>query len=241
MPLPKISTPTFQLKLPSNKKKIVYRPFTVKEEKMLLIAQQSDENEDRIRTIRHVLQNCIVEPEDFDISQLASFDIEYFFLKLRAKSVGEVVNIKVKPIERDDLPEKKFQIDLDKIEPEFQEDHEKLIDLDGQIKLEMRYPKFEDIVGMENPDDAENVFDIFAKCVKTIYEGETAYPASDHTKEEIDEFLEQLSNKQLEKIQHFFTTMPKIKTYVDYKWQSEDGTEKYEERIPIEGLMNFLS
>lgn len=241
MALPKIQTPTFTLKLPSNNKKIVYRQFTVKEEKMLLIAQQSDDDEDRIRTIKHVLQNCIVEPQDYDVSQMPSFDIEYFFLKLRAKSVGEVVTLKISPQERDDLPAQKVKINLDEIEPYIDENHQKLIDIDGDIKLEMRYPRFEDISSIGDTNNPEELFDLFTKCVNTIYEGETAYPASDHTKEEIDEFLEQLSAKQLEKIQTFFTTMPKIRTSVEYNWKSEDGKDSHKETIEIEGLMNFLS
>lgn len=241
MALPKIKTPTFTLKLPSNNKKIVYRPFTVKEEKMLLIAQQSDQDEDRVRTIKHVLQNCIVEPDDFPVSEMASFDIEYFFLKLRAKSVGEVIDIKVYPRERDDLPPKNVKINIDEIEPYIDESHNKLVKIDDNIKMQMRYPRFEDISNIQDTSNMSNVFELFVKCVDTIYEGDTAYPASDHSREEIDEFLDQLSAPQLQEIQHFFYTMPKIKTFVDYKWKSEDGNDSHEERIEIEGLMNFLS
>lgn len=242
MSLPQVQTPTFSLKLPSDKRKIVFRPFQVREEKILLVAQQSEDSEEQIRAVKQILQNCILEPEDIDINNLASFDIEYIFLKLRAKSVGEKVEVQIYPRKREGFPAQDVEIDIDKIEPTYDENHKKHITLDDNISIQMRYPTFEMIEKIKDPEDPSTVFEVIRDSIYAIYEGETVYEIKDFSQEEVEEFLNNLSAPQLEKLQYFFTTLPKLQTTIHYKQANpEDSNDIHEEDIVLEGLMSFLS
>lgn len=242
MSLPKIKTPTFSVKLPSNNQKVIYRPFTVKEEKILLIAQESEENEDQLRAIKQIISNCILEPENLRVDQLASFDIEYLFLKLRAKSVGEIVKIQVSPQKRSDLPPMSFELNIDEIEPTFDPKHTSLIDIGEGIQIQMQYPTFEMITQLQNPESLTEMFNLFQKSIVAIYEGDTVYETKDFSNAEVSEFIESLTSNQLVKLQDFFTTLPKLQKEITYEWvDPEDPNNKYTEKVVIEGLLNFLS
>lgn len=242
MSLPKVKTPTFNLVLPSNGQKVRYRPFQVKEEKILLVAQQSDDRSEQIDAVKTIINNCIVEPEDFDVTQLASFDIEFIFLKLRAKSVGEIVELQITPQEREGLPPQKVKVNIDDIEPTFDPKHKKVIKIDDQFSVEMKYPTFELITKLDNAsENPEELFDLFCRCMKTIYNGEEAYDLADFTREEAREWLDELTASQLQELQTFFQTIPRIRKDLEYSWTSEDGTDSHEETITVVGLLNFLS
>jgi len=242
MALPKLQAVTFELEIPSTKEKITYRPFTVKEEKILLIAQRSDEAKDQINAVKQIITNCIMIPEVFDVSKLASFDIEYLFLKLRAKSVGENVDLEIKARQRDDLPAQKISINIDEIEPTYTESHTDTIDLGNDIRIKMKYPTFEVISKYADRDDEESALEIFGECVQTIYQGDESYQASDYSREELDEFIEDMSAQQAQTLQQFFETSPKISYNTKYEWVNpEDANDTYEEDIEINGLLSFLS
>lgn len=242
MALPKVQTPTFTLTLPSNKKKVTYRPFQVREEKILLIAQESDTVEDQMRAIKQVINNCILEPTDIDVEKLASYDIEYLFLKLRAKSVGEVVTIKVSPQGREGLPMVKREINIDELEPYFDPAHTDTIDIGGGLVVKMNYPTLEMLMKYGESEKPEELFNLFRDSIGSIIEGDTVYETQDFSLQEVEEFLESLSSNQLQKLRDFFTTLPKIKTTVHYKWTNpEDSNDTYSEDIEVEGLLNFLS
>jgi len=242
MALPKVKTPKFKITLPSNKQEIWFRPFQVKEEKMLLIAKQSDEADHQIQTVKQILQNCILEPEDFNVDDMASFDIEYLFLKLRAKSVGEVVNLKIIPQKRNGLPPMDTEINIDELEPTFDENHTNIIDLDDNMKVKMKYPTFGMLTRLSNLKDYEMMFDLFADSMETIYDGDSSYDCRDYSKEEMMEFLEQLQSNQLLKIKEFFDTMPRIQKDIVYEWTNpEDEKDTHKETITLQGIMSFLS
>ena len=241
--LPKINVPTFSLKLPSNNQKIVYRPFQVKEEKILLIAQKSENVEDQFRSIKQILKNCVVEPENFEPDNIASFDLEYMFLKLRSKSVGEIVKVNIVPQEREGLPAMPFEINIDELEPTFDKDHTDLITISDNIKIKMRYPTVSDLTKLEgNGDQDTALFDILRDSMEIIYVDDTAYQTSDHSQKELDEFIESLTSSQFASIQQFFVTLPKIQKEIEYKWVNpEDKNDVYTEKITLQGLISFLS
>lgn len=242
MSLPKIKTPTFSLKLPSTDQKVIYRPFTVKEEKILLIAQESNDSDDQVRAIKQIINNCIIEPADIDINKLASFDIEYIFLKLRAKSVGEKVEIQVLPQKREGLPPMKTTIDIDKIEPHKDPKSNNIIDIGDGLKIQMQYPTFEVLMNLNDNKSMDGLFDLFQKSMVAIYEGDTVYETKDFSQQEVQSFLEDLSSKQLLQLKTFFETLPKIRKEIEYKWiNPDDSNDIYTENVVLEGLLSFLS
>lgn len=239
MSLPKIKSPTFSLKLPSTGKKIIYRAFTVKEEKALLIAQKSEDPNEQVRTIKQIINNCIVEPSDFNVDTMASFDIEYFFLKLRAKSVGEIVKLKVIPQEREGLPPMDVEVNIDELEPTFDENHSDMIDLGDGIKIKMKYPTFDTI---EQFDTNEDPLAMFTASIQTIFQGNDTYESSDYSFDEMNSFLEDMSTPQLNALKEFFTSLPKITKTFHYTWTNpDDPKDKHEEDIVLQGLLSFLS
>jgi len=207
MPLPKIDIATFEMKLPSNGTKIRYRPFLVKEEKILLIAAESKDNDQILRAMEQVINNCLLDP--IDIDSLPSFDVEYIFLKLREKSIGEIIKVNV----TDPEVNKKFevQIDLNKIIVKKSNKHEKRIKLNDNLYFEMKYPNMKTILSL-NPSKTmvENGFDIVINCIDKIYDKDSIYDPKEYTKKELQEFLENFTQEMFEKINNFFDTMPSI-------------------------------
>jgi len=220
MALPMNSTPTYNLVIPSTKKSVRYRPFLVKEEKSILIAQQSEDIIVMIDTLKDVIRSCILDKIDPD--SLATFDLEYIFTQIRAKSVGEIIELffpcDVDHGEQKDKAKVKISIDLTKIEVEIPEGHTNKIDLFGEVGVMMKYPTIELMTQLENTnsDDIDNIFNIVASCVDFIYEGDKIHYAKETKKEELLEFLYNLNSEQFVKIQNFFATIPRIKKEVEY-------------------------
>ena len=212
MPLPKISTPTYELEIPSLKKSIKYRPFLVKEEKVLIIAMESEDPKQIAEAVKTVIGNCIVT-RGIKIEQLATFDIEYLFLNIRGKSVGETVDVLI-TCPDDGNTQVPVSINLDDIEVEFREDHSRDIKLDDSLTLRMRYPSMQEFVKSNfiagSEISVDETFDMITSCIEQIYSEEESWSSSDVTKKELKEFLEQLTSQQFKDIEKFFETMPKL-------------------------------
>ena len=243
MALPKIDVPIFDVKLYSSDKKVKFRPFTVKEEKLFLIASESDDSQSTITTIKQVLNNCIID--DIDIDSLPLFDIEMLFLNLRARSIGEIVNLKYKcnnNIVEEDGREHKcgnqvgIELDVLTVVPEVDANHSNKIEINSKLGIVMKYPKMNIIKDSSGKEDIDSVIDMIAGCIDYIYDENNLYYAKDSTKEELVEFLETLQSKDLENIKQFFDTMPKMKKTLDFKC-NKCG---YEEKIDVEGIQNFF-
>ena len=245
MALPKIDVPVYETKLISSGKTIKYRPFLVKEQKLFLMAAQATDEKETIAVVKQVLNNCIIT--DIDIESLPTFDLEYLFMQLRARSVGEVVNLKYNcnNIVKDDKDEDKvcgglvkFDLNLLEIEPIRNEEHNNKIEISDKLGIVMKYPTLGMIGNTKNLQDEniEVVIDMIIKCIDYVYDADQMYYAKDSTQEELMEFLESMQQDDLEKIQKFFTTMPKISKPLDFKC----GKCGYEEKIVVEGIQNFF-
>jgi hypothetical protein len=215
MSLPKINTPEYRLTVPSTDEEIRYRPFLVKEEKLLLIAQETGTDKATYEAIRNIITSCCLDPVDID--KLPLFDMEYIFLNIRAKSVGESVKLKVKCPD-DKETEVDIEIDLTKINVEMDDDHDARIQLTDNIGILMMYPNFSTVTKaqkMEEGKETEQLFEMIADCMFQVWEGEETYDAMDYTAKDKKEFLESLDHKQFEKLQNFFETMPTLKHDVE--------------------------
>ena len=233
MSLPKIQYPIFELTLPSNKETVTYRPFTVKEEKLLLISQESEDQKERIRAMRQIVNNCCFNLSQ-DIGLLPSFDLEYCFLKIRSKSVGNIVELKYR-----DLTDNKiynFEVDLDELEVAFNENHKTSIKINDDLGIIMKYPTVELLNSIKTDiEDPETVFEVIKKCVATIYDEDNTYDTKDYTNEEITEFVESIPAKAFDDITEFFETIPVLKHELHYK--DSDGTDK---TITLQGIDDFF-
>lgn len=233
MALPKISHPIFELTLPSTKQLIKYRPFLVKEEKILLTAQASEEPQDMINSIKQVINNCILT-EGVDVDHLTTFDLEYLFIKIRAKSVNNIITLSYKDLEDD----KKYdvEVDLDSIEVKEDSDHSNKIEISSTSGIIMGYPSASLAANINASEGEMDIFfDVLKGCIETIYDGDAIYKASESTPEELDEFIQSLDVNTFKKIQDFFTTMPKL--YYEVKYTNSLGNEKV---IPLTTLNDFF-
>jgi len=209
--LPKIDVPIYDLTLPSNNKKVRFRPFLVKEEKLFLMAAESNDVKTVVNTIKQVLQNCCLT--DIDIEKLPIFDIEYFFMNLRARSVGEVVEVNYKcmnEVEKDDGKKEqckgveKFQINLLEIQPLKNENHKNKIQVTDKLGIVMKYPSFDLFDAFDNELNNENIVDLVINCIDYIYDEKEVYYAKDVSKEEMIEFVDSLPRKTLDELRSFF-------------------------------------
>jgi len=233
MPLPTIATPSFELTLPSNGKKVKYRPFLVKEEKVLILALEGGETKDITRAIKDVLKSCVLT-RGVKIDQLPTFDIEYLFLNIRAKSVGETVNVLI-TCPDDGETQIPLTIGIDEIEVVKNDEHTIDIDIDGNYKLRMKYPSLDQFIENNFTDEEEqDVFKMVASCVDLVYDEETAY--DDFSEKEMIKFLEQFNAKQFKEIEKFFDTMPKL-SYVASITNPNTGVES---KVVLEGLTSFF-
>ena len=238
MPLPTIATPTYDLELPSSGKKIKYRPFLVKEEKLLVLALESESNKEISTAIKAVLKACI-QTRGVKVEQLPTFDIEYLFLNIRGKSVGEEIEVNL--ICPDDgettVP---VTINIDDIVVEKSDDHNKRIALDKNLMMEMKYPSLDQFIknnfdfGVEPGIDES--FQLIATCIDKIYNQEEVWSTSDCTKKEITDFLEQMNSVQFKEVEKFFTTMPKLSHEVKVTNPNTD----VESTVVLEGLSSFF-
>ena len=239
MPLPKIATPTYELELPSTGQTIQYRPFLVKEEKLLVLALESEDTKQITTAIKSVLKNCI-QTRGVKVEQLPTFDIEYLFLNIRGKSVGEEVEVNL--IAPDDgVTEVKVSIGLDDIQVAKNDDHTRQIKLDDTLMMEMKYPSLDQFISnnfeFNEKNQMEQSFDLIASCVDKIYSEEEVWAAADCTKKEIKDFLEQMNSTQFKEIETFFETMPKLSHTVKFV---NPNTEK-ENEVLLEGLASFFA
>tara|TARA_B100001939_G_scaffold217269_2_gene186863 strand:- start:6759 stop:7472 length:714 start_codon:yes stop_codon:yes gene_type:complete len=237
MPLPKISTPTFELVIPSTKKKIKYRPFLVKEEKILVMAMESESMDDIARAIKDVLSNCILT-RGVKVDQLSTFDIEYLFLNVRCKSVGESIDV-ILTCADDGETKVPVTVFIDEIQVITDDTHKKDIKVDNTLTMRMKYPSLSEFIDQNFGDgiDLNTSFDVIASCIEMIYSEEETWEAKDHTKKEWLAFIEQLNSGQFKEIEHFFNTMPKLSHTVKYT----NPNTGYEGEYTLEGLASFFS
>ena len=240
MALPKLEVPTYELELPLSEKKIKYRPFLVKEQKNLMMAMESGDAETIQYNVREILNVCTLTP-GIDIDDFPILDVEYYFINLRAKSVGEVVESKYRC--NNDLGDKECgnimetKIDLTTIKPEWEEKVDPEIKITDKLIVKMRYPKFGIIKDSVNIDNVTDVtFNMIASSIEYIYDGEQFYYAKETTKEELLEFIEQLNQAQFEKIEKFFENLPKMKKNIMLTC-SKCG---FIHNMEVEGLENFF-
>jgi hypothetical protein len=220
MALPINTTAQYSLTIPSNGAKVKYRPFLVKEEKALLLAQQSEDPVVMVDTLKGVVDACVTG--DYKIDDLATFDLEYIFTQIRGKSVGETVDL-LFPCDEDhgddnDKAKVKISFDITKIQVEKSPEHNKKIELFGDVGVVMRYPTMQTISRLENmkADTIDDIFDIVAGCIDFVYQGDEVFYAKEQTQEELLEFLNNLTSEQFKSIQKFFETMPRLKQEVNY-------------------------
>ena len=240
--LPKIDVPVYEIKLPSTGKTIKFRPFTVKEEKLFLMAYETEDAKYSVDTIFQVLNNCVIS--EGDIKDLPTFDIEYLFLNLRARSVGEVVKLKYRcnnDVGTEEDPKKcnnsvEIELNVLEVEPTRNPTHTSKIELTKDLGLVMKYPKMSLIKDNTDTDDFNVVLELIMDCIDYIYDANNVYYAKDSSKEELTEFLDSLQSKDLEKIKEFFDTMPKLKKKIDFSC-NKCG---YQENVELEGLQSFF-
>ena len=239
MPLPKIATPTYELELPSTGENIKYRPFLVKEEKVLVIALESNDNKQITTAIKTVLKNCILS-KSVKVETLPTFDIEYLFLNIRGKSVGEDIDVNI-TCPDDNKTQVPMTIGLDEIEVQKDENHTNKIKIDASIMMEMRYPSLDQFIKNNFDFNDKNVmdqsFDLIASCVDKIYTEDEVWASADCTKKEMKDFLEQMNSTQFKKIESFFDTMPKLSHTI----KVTNPKTKVESEVVLEGLASFFA
>ena len=239
MPLPKIATPTYELVLPSTGKKIKYRPFLVKEEKILILALESEDTKQITNAIKTILKSCI-STRGIKVEDLPTFDIEYIFLNIRGKSVGESIEVLVTcPDDGETQVERK--IFIDEIQVEKDEKHSPDIKLDHSLTLRMKYPSLNEFIQNNfSASDEDNTLqasmDIIASCIDVVYSEDESWAAADCTKKELSEWLETLNTSQFKEVENFFETMPKL----THKVMVTNPNTKVESEVVMEGLTSFF-
>ena len=231
MALPKIKHPTYKITVPSTKKEINIRPFTVQEEKVLMMAKSSENPDDIVSAVKQVIQNCITEP--VDVEKLATFDIEYIFIKLRSKSVGEIVDLEYTDEETGELF--RFKVNLEDVKVKFNDNHNNKIMVFEDVGIVMRYPTLEEVRLVEaNPDQQEAVFGMIKACISKIFDNDNVY--DEYSNEELDNFINSLPMDSMEKIKQFFDTMPSVEHVVVLK--NKEGKKK---EITLKGITSFFT
>jgi len=239
MPLPKISTPTYELELPSTEQSIQYRPFLVREEKLLVLALESEDTKQITTAIKTVIKNCIIT-KNIKVENLPTFDIEYLFLNIRGKSVGEEVEVNIICPDDEDTSVL-VKISIDDIKVQKNEDHSKVIQVDDKIAMEMRYPSLDQFIknnfDLSGNTNVEQSFDLIAACIDKVYTEEEVWSSSDATKKEFSDFLDQMNSSQFKKIEKFFETMPRLTHKVNVK----NPVTEVESEVVLEGLSSFFA
>lgn len=231
MALPKIDTPTFMLDLPSTKETIKYRPFTVKEEKILLMASQSGEERDIMNAIEQISTNCILN--DVDIKKLATYEIEYLFLNLRSKSINNIIELKI--IDDEDEKEYEVTIDLDDITIK-ESERTNIIEINDKISLVMKDPNYNSIKKIDKKSEEQVMTTMLIECIDQILVDDEVIFLKDHTKKEQEDFINSLSSKDMRKLEGYFNSIPKVS--LDVTYTREDGTEVTK---TIEGMQSFFT
>jgi hypothetical protein len=237
MALPILTTPTYELEVPSTEQKIKYRPFLVKEEKVLLLAMESGENNQIIQAVKTIVSECTFNK--IDLGNAPMFDIEYIFLQIRGKSAGEVSNLRLL-CKDDGVTYADIQLDINDIQVEVSADHTNKIELTDEMGMIMTYPTIDSFMNTGiNKIDSSNMLEVIATCILQIYDkkGEEVFDAKDQTKKELNDFIEQLTTKQFEEVQKFFDTMPKLQHIVTVK----NPKTKVENQVLLSGLNDFFA
>jgi len=242
MPLPKISTPTYELVLPSTGKTIKYRPFLVKEEKILILALESQSTKEITNAIKQVLKDCIVT-KGIKVEELPTFDIEYIFLNVRGKSVGESLDLII-TCGDDGETQVPVTVFIDQIKVEEDPEHKRDIQLDTDLVLRMKYPSLDqfiktnfDFSSEQSSSNIERSFDIIASCIDVIFNAEESWSAADSTKKELTDWIETLTPNQFKEIEKFFDTMPRLSHTV----KVINPKTKVESEVVLEGLARFFA
>ena len=233
MALPKLASAKYELTLPSTGEKIEFRPFLVKEEKALMLAQQSGKDSDIMRALKDVINACTFHKVKAET--LPTFDLEYMFINLRAKSVGEVVDLNI-TCPDDGTTTVAVKVDLMQIQCVKEIGHDNNIKITDDIGMIMDYPKVDSIKSLSGDDEVEAMFDVVKACIRQIYDSENVYEKTDMEKSELDEFVESISHEQFEKVQEFFNTMPKVKHPIKVK-NPNTGVES---EVVLEGMQDFF-
>ena len=238
MPLPKIATPTYELVLPSTDQTIQFRPFLVKEEKLLVLALESEDNKQITTAIKSVLKNCVLT-KGIKVEQLPTFDIEFLFLNIRGKSVGEELEVNI-VCPDDETTQVTVDINLDDIQVQKSEEHNKQIKLDDNLMMEMKYPSLDQFIknnfDFNEKNQMDQSFQLIASCIDKIYSEEEVWATADCTKKEVNDFLEQMNSGQFKLIETFFETMPKLSHTI----QVTNPKTKVESDVVLEGLASFF-
>jgi hypothetical protein len=239
MPLPKISTPTYELELPSTGETIQYRPFLVKEEKLLVIALESEDIKQITTAIKTVIKNCIIT-KNIKVESLPTFDIEYLFLNIRGKSVGEELDVNI-ICPDDGETQVPVKINLDDIKVQKNEEHSNRIKLDDSIMMQMKYPSLDQFIknnfDFRDKNAMDQSFELIASCIDKIFTEEEVWATSDVTKKEMNDFLESMNSSQFKDIEKFFETMPKL----SHKIKVKNPVTEVESEVVLEGLASFFA
>jgi len=238
MPLPKIATPTYELELPSTGKSIKYRPFLVKEEKVLVIALESEDTKQITNAIKAVLKNCVLT-KGIKVETLPTFDIEFLFLNIRGKSVGEEIEVNIVCPDDEETNVPVF-IDLDSIQVQRSDNHTNQIKLDDDLMMEMKYPSLEQFIknnfDFDEKNQMDQSFDLIATCIDKIYNEDEVWATADCTKKEVKDFLESMNSSQFKEIETFFESMPKLKHTIEVT----NPNTKVTSEVVLEGLASFF-
>ena len=238
MPLPKIATPTYELELPSTGKTIQYRPFLVKEEKLLVLALESEDTKQITTAIKTVIKACI-KTKGIKVETLPTFDIEFLFLNIRGKSVGEEIEVNIVCPDDGETNVPVF-IDLDSIQVEKDDDHTNQIKLDDDLMMEMKYPSLEQFIknnfDFQEGNQMDQSFELIATCIDKIYNEDEVWATADCTKKEVKEFLESMNSSQFKEIEKFFESMPKLKHTIEVT----NPNTKVKSEVVLEGLASFF-
>ena len=242
MPLPKINTPTYELTLPSNRKKVKYRPFLVREEKILVLALESEDQKQITAAIIQIIGDCLIT-KNIDVTKLPTFDIEYLFLNVRSKSVGETVEVNV-TCPDDGKTKVETSINIDDIKVIKDKNHKFIVQLDDKYSMKLKYPTLDQFIennfDFEMAEPKESVsaaMSMLSTCIDMIYDDQESWDASESTKEELDEFINQLNTKQFQEVEQFFKTMPKL-SHTLKVMNPQTGVES---EVVLEGLASFFS
>ena len=238
MPLPKISTPTYELNLPSTGKKVQYRPFLVREEKLLVLALETEDPKDITTAMKTVIKNCI-QTRGVKVETLPTFDIEYLFLNIRGKSVGEEIEVNI-ICPDDEVTTVPVTLVVDDIKVQKSKDHSNKIDLGNSLVMEMRYPSLDQFIknnfDFSEENQMDQSFELISSCIDKIYNEEEAWSTADVTKKEVNDFLEQMNSRQFKQIEKFFETMPKLSHDIIVK----NPNTGIESTVVLEGLASFF-
>ena len=239
MPLPKIATPTYELELPSTGQSINYRPFLVKEEKLLVLALETEDTKQITTAIKNVLKNCVLT-KGVKVDQLPTFDIEFLFLNIRGKSVGEEIEVNI-ICPDDEETQVPITIDLDDIKVQKNDKHTNQIKLDKDLMMELKYPSLEQFIknnfDFNDANAMDQSFELIATCIDKIFTADEVWATADCTKKEVKDFLEQMNSAQFKLIEEFFTTMPKLSHTIKVK----NPKTKVESDVVLEGLASFFA